>query len=576
MTSFSIERHRFTEAEVARLAGSRVEYSNWPVVYLLNDERSIYVGETLNAAKRLRRHRDPKSRNRDMKHVRIVLGEEFNKSACLDLESQLIRYFSGDGQRTVQNRNDGVTDADYFDRRRYQQSFDDIFDALRAEGLFAKTRHEIENSDLFKLSPFKALTVEQRAAVENILDGLFDDLESQRSSMSVIQGAAGTGKTIVAIYLIKLLSDIATADEIDAFESESVFSDYFQRGYPQLAEGLRIGFVIPQQSLRTSVREVFKRTPGLSKQMVLSQFDVGKSDQQYDLLIVDESHRLTRRANQSSGGLNRDYRLINEKLFGRDDDAYTQLDWIRAKSTHQIFLMDSGQSVRPADISLDTQRALRSEARGAGRWHHLMTQMRVKAGTDYVGWVRNALAGGTSGPIDLGEYDFRFFDSPVEMREAIAERESEAGLSRMLAGYGYEWRSRADPEAYDLEIDDFRMRWNSKTTDWINSPLSANEVGSIHTVQGYDLNYAGVIIGPELFWDPVEQRIRVDRDRYFDKKGKENNPKLGVVNGEAELTVLIVNIYVVLMTRGMLGTYVYVHDEGLREQLRGVFGAAIT
>ncbi|MFT0138606.1 DNA/RNA helicase domain-containing protein [Alcanivoracaceae bacterium MT1] len=130
-------------------------------------------------------------------------------------------------------------------------------------------------------------------------------------------------------------------------------------------------------------------------------------------------------------------------------------------------------------------------------------------------------------------------------------------------------------EAYDIEIGDFRMRWNSKTTDWINSRASVDEVGSIHTVQGYDLNYAGVIIGPELFWDPLEQRVRVDRDRYYDTKGKENNPRLGVVNGEAELYALIVNIYVVLMTRGMLGTYVYVHDDGLRERLREVFGASL-
>lgn len=575
MTSFSIERRPFTDREVARLAGSRDRYSNWPVVYLLNDARSIYVGETLNAAKRLRQHRDPSSRNRDMKQMRIVLGDEFNKSACLDLESQLIRYFSGDGQRQVMNRNDGVTDADYFDRHRYQQVFADVFEALRAEGMFAKSRHEIENSDLFKLSPFKALTVEQRAAVEGILDGLFADLADGRESMSVIQGAPGTGKTIVAIYLIKLLRDIGAADDIDAYESDSVFADYFQRGFPDLAKDLRIGFVIPQQSLRASVQAVFARTPGLSKRMVLSQFDVGKRDEQFDLLVVDEAHRLTRRANQSSGVLNRDYRLINEKLFGRDDDAYTQLDWIRAQSAHQIFLMDSGQSVRPADISLETQRALRDEARGSGRWHHLMTQMRVKAGTDYVGWVREVLSGGTPDPVDLGEYDFRIFESPTEMREAIRRREREAGLARMLGGYGYPWRSRADAEAYDIEIGDFRMRWNSKTTDWINSRASVDEVGSIHTVQGYDLNYAGVIIGPELFWDPVEQRIRVDRDRYYDTKGKENNPRLGVVNGEAELYALIVNIYVVLMTRGMLGTYVYVHDDGLRERLREVFGASL-
>ncbi len=92
-----------------------------------------------------------------------------------------------------------------------------------------------------------------------------------------------------------------------------------------------MGLVIPQQSLRLSIRRVFKKTPKLHEAMVLSPFDVGKSDSDFDLLIVDETHRLNQRANQSSGMLNRDFKLINEKLFGADDPAKTQLDWIHAQ-----------------------------------------------------------------------------------------------------------------------------------------------------------------------------------------------------------------------------------------------------
>lgn len=181
------------------------------------------------------------------------------------------------------------------------------------------------------------------------------------------------------------------------------------------------------------------------------------------------------------------------------------------------------------------------------------------------------LAGEEPEAIDVGEYDLRFFESASQMRDAIDEREREAGLARMVAGYGYRWRSKDDPTAYDVEIDDLRMRWNSKTVDWINSPRSTEEVGSLHTVQGYDLNYAGVIVGPELRWDPQTKRMRVERDSYFDAKRTEGNRRLGITNSDDDLLTLILNIYVVLMTRGMLGTYVYVHDDALRERVREAF-----
>ncbi|WP_425411269.1 DNA/RNA helicase domain-containing protein [Microbacterium indicum] len=339
---------------------------------------------------------------------------------------------------------------------------------------------------------------------------MFEDLRGTSESTSIVQGAAGTGKTIVAIYMIKLLTDIGAAGDSDAFETDSAFSDFFLPDFRRHARGLRIGLVIPQQSLRKSVAEVFARTPGLSKAMVMSPFALGKSDEEFDVLFVDETHRLNRRANQASGMLNRDFRLINEKLFGSDADHWTQLDWVRAKSRHRILMIDSGQSVRPADLGKAEQRDLVEQAQREHRFHRLMTQMRVKSTSDYVGWIRAILSGERPAPIDLGAYDMRFFDDPVEMREAISARENEGGLARMAAGYGYRWSSRTDPSAWDVVAGDLRMRWNSKTVDWISSPGSADEVGSIHTLQGYDLNYAGVIIGPRA---AVGRRSRADPRR---------------------------------------------------------------
>src|SRR5690606_24144369 len=289
-------------------------------------------------------------------------------------------------------------------------------------------------------------------------------------------------------------------------------------------------------------------------------------DAMFDLILVDETHRLNQRANQASGVQNKKFGEINERLFGADDPRYTQLDWIKARNRHRMLLIDGAQSVRPHDLSPTLLSAELSAAKTAHRHFPLTTQVRVRAGADYVEYVRMLLRGAPAQRPDLGDYALRFFDDLGEMRQAIRDRDREVGLSRLVAGYAWDWKSRKDPSAFDIEIDGERMRWNSTDKDWINSPGSVDEVGSIHTVQGYDLNYAGVIIGPDLRLSLGE--IVVDREAYRDKKGKENTGHLKDAFTDDDLLVFIRNIYGVLLTRGMLGTYVYVCDAGLRARLR--------
>jgi len=310
--------------------------------------------------------------------------------------------------------------------------------------------------------------------------------------------------------------------------------------------------------------------------MVVTAFDVGEDPGHFDLLVVDEAHRLTQRASQGSGPRNKQYAEITTKLLGADDKAVTQLDWITAKSTNQLFLLDRDQSIRPADIPGAVVDALVDSAARSSRRYTLSAQHRVRAGSDYVGYVRAVLASVPMTPRDFGEYDLRFYDDFAAMRRDVLTRDAEVGLARLVAGYAWEWVSKSDPAAFDITIDGERMKWNTRPVDWVNSTTSRDEMGSIHTIQGYDLNYAGVVIGRDLRFDSQSSRITFDRTQYYDRNGKANNNQLGITYSDGDLLKYVQNIYTVLLTRGILGTYVYVCDSALREYLRQFFARGRT
>lgn len=566
MTSSKVERIAFDGDALKAWSELDPKALNWPVVYTIDGASRVYVGETIHLLTRMRQHLARPDRSH-LTSVRVVIDETFNKSVCLDLESFLIQRFAGDGKYEVENANAGLTGSDYFERERYREQFVAIFEQLRAEGLFEHTIAEIENSDLFKLSPFKELNYDQRVAILGMLDRLFADLRSGTQSTAVVQGQPGTGKTIVGIYLMKLLSDIRRGAEVVDTDSDAIFAGFFTEETAALLRDFRMGFVVPQQSLRKTVEKVFAKTSGLSRDMVLSPFQVGESTEPFDLLVVDEAHRLQQLAATMAVSINK-FKAINRRMFDGDEAGGHQLDWIRLASKHRIVLVDGDQSVRPAfDLPADVVHALEDEAAASGRLHPLRSQMRVRAGEDYVGYVRAMLSPSPPEPVTFADYDLQLFDDLGEMRAAILQREQEVGLSRLVAGYAWKWRSKNDKSLYDIEIDGQQLQWNNTATDWINSRTSIDEVGSIHTTQGYDLNYAGVIIGNDLRYDSAAGRLRFDRDSYFDTKGKSNNKMLGLTFDDDDLLAAVRNIYAVLMTRGIRGTYVYVCDPALRRHL---------
>ena len=570
MTDFRVEKIPFTSASIEAWQKTDRLHNNWPVVYTISDKKQIYIGETVNAATRMHQHLSTPQR-RHLERVQIILSEKFNKSVCLDLESHLIRYFAADEQFQVLNGNSGISESDYFQRDEYRKSFDEIFETLYQEGWLSRRVPDLINSNLFKYSPFKALNTDQAVALGGILEHLLGDLDERVSSEMVIQGDPGTGKTIVAIFLVKLLRDIALHLPDEVAGMDSAFSEFFTQFNKDLVQGFRLGLVIPQQSLRKTVQDVFAKTPGLDKKMVLSPFDVGKDPGSWDLLVVDESHRLGIRANQSSAMQNKQFGEINVALFGQDSIETTQLDWIRQKSRNRILLIDAAQSIKPADLPRDMIEQVVARARVADTYFHLASQMRVSGGNDYIEFAQQLLSDSPIRSPGFGEYDLRFYDRFRDMLLDIRARNAEHGLARLVAGFAWDWRSKDDKNQHDLEIEGEKLFWNRTATDWVSSKTSAEEVGSIHTIQGYDLNYAGVIIGSDLGYDKQAGRIVFNRDHYFDVKGRENNKRLGIEYSDEDIRQYVLNIYRVLLTRGIKGTYIYVHDPTLRFHLKQFF-----
>lgn len=241
---------------------------DWPVVYLLEDGKEAYVGETMSALSRFKQHIKNPERLK-LENAYIFIDDEYNKSAAQDIESWLIQYLVADGTYRLQNANKGMVDHDYYDRERYRAKFEVLWSELQKKGLATNDLVQLRNTDLFKYSPYKSLTQEQLDIANTITDNIVNGI----NSTYVINGDPGTGKSVLAIYLSKLLSELEDRPN------------------------LKVALVIPMTSLRNTLQKVFRRIKGLSSSMVLAPNQVAGNH--YDLIIVDEAHRLRQRKNLS-------------------------------------------------------------------------------------------------------------------------------------------------------------------------------------------------------------------------------------------------------------------------------------
>lgn len=554
------EQYPFNKESLNKIEQNPWVKNQWPLVYFIKNDsiKVAYVGESTNALSRIKNHLGNPDRRR-LDTISIIGSDKFNKSATLDIESNLIQYITAEETYELQNGNYGLINHNYYQQDLYKNLFKEVWNRLIERKIVTKSLTEIENSELFKYSPYKALNEDQYSSVLEILDGL----TTKESNTIFISGSAGTGKTILATYLIKLLStnvgDLQTEDYNEDELKEIKYVRDFRLRYPSA----KIGMVVAMTSLRESLENVFRKTPGLKSSMVINPSDTFKLKRKYDLLIVDEAHRLRKYKNISWMGA---FKKNNQKL-GLDDSG-TELDWIIANSKNQLFFYDSAQSVKPSDVDSERFNTLLNDKKSLR--FELKSQMRVKGGNNYIQFVDDLLHIRRTEKEKYQEenYELYLFENFNDLHKELKKRETDFGLCRMIAGYSWPWISNPKqdpppkPDTTDIELDGLKFKWNSTDKDWINSGNAFNEVGCIHTTQGYDLNYAAVIFGREIDFDKATNKIIIDPAKYFDINGKK---------GVADINTLksyIINIYKTIMYRGIRGTFIYAYNEGLRGYLR--------
>jgi len=376
---------------------------------------------------------------------------------------------------------------------------------------------------------------EQKTVLETIVNratrGMIDGKQ-----ILVIKGGPGTGKSVIAINALSRLSTLR----------------------------MNVRYVTPNAAPRTVFETKLKGVlPGVTIGSLFSGSGgfVGIEPDSYDVLIVDEAHRLKLRTQYAKGGEN-------------------QIKEIIESARTVVFFIDEAQKVTWQDIG-EIAAIEEYAARVDADVDHLelVSQFRCGGSDDYLDWLDNALGiklDGAEGSPD--RFDFRVVRDPNLLREMVRERNIENNKSRVVAGYCWDWKSQKDPRLSDIVIPEFGFQatWNlaSQQGRWIVEPDSFDQIGCIHTCQGLELDYVGVIIGPDLAINAgglvtvPDERAKTDRSLRGYKKERVSNP----IVAERKADELIRNTYRTLMSRGMKGCYVYCTDDRVAEYLEKRLG----
>jgi len=376
---------------------------------------------------------------------------------------------------------------------------------------------------------------EQKVVYERAIE-LVRETPTGSKRVLVVHGGPGTGKSVVAVNLVAQLTQDR---ELSAYVTKNAA--------PRAVFESRLSGTMT----KSRYSNLFKGSGGF----------VAAESGTFRALIVDEAHRL----NEKSG------------LYKNLGD--NQISELIQAADVTVFFLDEDQRVTFLDIGNRDEILQWAAHHGAEVEElELTSQFRCNGSDGYIAWLDNTLQIRPTANVDLGEldfdFDFRVFDDPNALRAEIEARNRERNRARMVAGYCWRWKSKKDAEAYDVVLPehDFAMRWN-RTEDgslWLVKPESVSEIGCIHTCQGLELDYVGVVIGPDLI--VRDGQVITDaskRDRYDSTvRGYTKRLKADPEAAKADARRVILNTYRTLMSRGMKGCYVWSVDEETNEWLR--------
>lgn len=374
---------------------------------------------------------------------------------------------------------------------------------------------------------------DQKVVFERIMELSRQCEKDGKKRTLIATGGPGTGKTVIAINLLARLTQ------------EGIFAQYCSKNsaprtvYARKLKGHRT---------KSSIDNMFK---GSGAYVDAPKDAVG-------VILADEAHRL----NEKSGiygnkGVNQIYEIIQAARLS-------------------VFFIDESQRVTVKDIGSANEIKRWATASGSEVFEEeLASQFRCNGSDGYLAWLDDVLEIRETANYDIDtiDYEFSVFDTPQEMRAKVTERNEGTNKSRMLAGYCWNWpkAGRADTNTHDIKIGDFEISWNLDDDEaFAISPTSINEAGCIHTTQGLEFEYVGVIIGDDLRYEnghlvtDYKKRAKTDQSVKGLKKMEKEDPERAFKIADE----IIKNTYRTLMTRGMKGCYVYATDERLREYLK--------
>lgn len=387
-----------------------------------------------------------------------------------------------------------------------------------------------------KLAPTKQLTDEQSRLVEQIKQFAIDHLNDDTHAVFTIYGDAGTGKSVILSKLFYDIQQMAHEKSSPLYQA----NNYFLVNHPEILK-------------------VYKKMAGSQDNVLKKNFNRptsfinqnDKTHQDVDITIIDEAHLLLSRGDHYNN-------------FYYDN----QLSEIIKRSQITILVFDHRQVLRTKSF-WNLERLHHIIDPYTNGEYHLTHQFRMTASDSLVKWI-NTFTDGKLNPLPADakkDYDFRIFDNAEEMRKAIFARNQEVGLSRIVSTSGYP--STLDGGKHYVTEPDFKMPWdqyNYTQTPWAEIPETVNEVGSMFTCQGFDLNYVGVILGPPIYLDG--DNVHVEMSKFTDVESlKKRKDMADPVEFEKIKEQLVLNSANVLLKRGVKGLYIFVHNQELRKRL---------